>query len=106
MYGIVFLRDISFFQVKEIIYEQNLQTCLEQSKKHLGGDFRNRQRTWKGLLVGKQEEKSENSGHGGFFGGGGLPAQARGTHLRHFRSGPTPLRKERTPLLPVKILSP
>ena len=39
MYRIVFLRDISFFQVKEITYEQNLQTCLEQSKKHLGGDF-------------------------------------------------------------------
>ena len=68
MYGIVFLRDISFFQVKEIIYEQNLQTCLEQSKKHLGGDFRNRQRTREGLLVGKQEEKAETCGHGGFFG--------------------------------------
>ena len=39
MYGIVFLRDISFFQVKEIIYEQNLQTGLEQSKERLGSDF-------------------------------------------------------------------
>ena len=27
------------FLLKENLYEQNLQTCLEQSKKHLGGGF-------------------------------------------------------------------
>ena len=40
-----------------------------------------------------------------FFGGGGLPAQVRGMHLRHFRSGRIRLRKARMLLPPVKILS-
>ncbi len=38
MRNISFTRDISFL-LKEIMYEQNLQTCLEQSQKRLGGGF-------------------------------------------------------------------
>lgn len=69
-------RKFSILREEEDIYEQDLQTGLEQSEERLGSGFRNCEKPRERIISRKREKSAENGGAVSNSGGGYLSQAA------------------------------